>query len=461
MLGRILLVDDDLPTREMLTEALTRRSFDVTALGTAKEAQDILLREDFHVVIVDQKLGNASGLDICREVAASRDDTSVVLITAFGSVESAIAAMRGGAYDYVTKPFDLNAFALVVERAYQHSKLRQEVKHLRQELRDAKGFSEMIGDSPPMIKLYELIARIAETEATIFITGESGTGKELAARAIHQRSRRGKEPFVAINCAALPEPLLESELFGHTKGAFTDAKSARAGLFVKANGGTLFMDEIGEMPLGMQAKLLRVLQERTIRPIGSDAEIPIDTRIITATNRDLEAEVAAKQFREDLFYRINVVQIQIPPLRVRGSDVLMLAQSFLLNFAKQNNRPAPTLSPAAAERLLSYPWPGNVRELSNCMERAVALAPSDEIRIEELSDKIQNFQPTRISLDGTDPDALLTLEEVEKRYILHTLTILGGNKAHAAQVLGVDRRTLYRKLDRYQGTSTPEEASLE
>lgn len=451
MPGRILIVDDDVAAREMLAVALTAKGFEITTAGNDKEALQLISQEDFHLVITDLDLGGASGLDICREVSSSREDIPVVVITAFGSIESAINAMKSGAYDYVTKPFDLKAFSLVVDRAYKHSKLRQELKTLRQELRDASGLEEMLGDSPPMKKLYELISRVAETEATILITGESGTGKELAARAVHLRSRRAKEPFVALNCAALPEQLLESELFGHTRGAFTDAKNARAGLFVKANGGTLFLDEIGEMPLGMQAKLLRVLQERTIRPIGSDTEIQIDTRIITATNRDLEAEVTAKQFREDLYYRINVVQLQIPPLRTRGSDVIVLAQSFLERFANQNKKPTPKLSQASAERLMSYPWPGNVRELSNCMERAVALTVSDEIRVEDLSDKLQNFQPTRISLDNADPDGLLPLEEVEKRYILHTLSVLGGNKAQAAQVLGVDRRTLYRKLERYQG----------
>jgi two-component system response regulator HydG len=299
-----------------------------------------------------------------------------------------------------------------------------------------------------MLKMCELVTRVADTETTVLITGESGTGKELVAKALHAKSGRKDGQFVAINCAAMPENLLESELFGHTRGAFTDARTARPGLFIKASRGTLFLDEIGEMPAGMQAKLLRALQERTVRPVGGDQEQPFDARIIAATNRDLETEVEEKRFREDLFYRINVVRIHVPPLRMRGSDILLLAQHFLDRYAAQSRRPVAGMTSAAADKLLSYPWPGNVRELQNCIERAVALAQFDQIGVDDLPEKIKDYKTARISVESNDPAELLPMEEVERRYILKVLEAVGGNKTLAAQVLGFDRRTLYRKLDR-------------
>jgi two-component system response regulator HydG len=307
----------------------------------------------------------------------------------------------------------------------------------------------MIGTSAPMQKVYDLVARVADTEATVLVTGESGTGKELVAKAIHSRSRRKEGPFVAINCAAMPEPLLESELFGHVKGAFTDARQARSGLFLKASGGTLFLDEIGEMAMGMQAKLLRVLQERTVRPVGGDKEVPFDTRIVAATNRDLDTEVAERRFREDLFYRINVVRIQVPPLRSRGSDVLVLAQHFVERFAAVHRTNVKGLSSAAAERLMTYSWPGNVRELQNCIERAVALARYEMLGVDDLPEKLRDYRPSRVIVESEDPAELLPMEEVERRYVLRVLQAVGGNKTLAAEVLGFDRRTLYRKLERY------------
>ncbi len=282
----------------------------------------------------------------------------------------------------------------------------------------------------------------------MLVTGESGTGKELVAKALHARSARSDGPFVAINCAAMPESLLESELFGHVRGAFTDARVARPGLFVKATGGTLLLDEIGEMPAGMQAKLLRALQERTVRPVGGDQEQPFDARIIAATNRDLETEVEERRFREDLFYRINVVRIHVPPLRARGSDILLLAQHFLERYAAQSRRPVVGMTSAAADKLLSYGWPGNVRELQNCIERAVALAQFDHVGLDDLPEKIRDYKTARIDVESNDPAELLPMEEVERRYIAKVLDAVGGNKTLAAQVLGFDRRTLYRKLER-------------
>lgn len=308
--------------------------------------------------------------------------------------------------------------------------------------------AEIVGTSAPMLKVNELVARVARTETTVLITGESGTGKELVAKALHAASDRRDGPFVAINCAALPENLLESELFGHVRGAFTDARNARLGLLVKASRGTLFLDEIGEMPAGMQAKLLRALQERTVRPVGGDQEQPFSARIIAATNRDLEAEVDEKRFREDLFYRINVVRIEVPPLRARGSDVLLLAQHFLERYATQSRRAVVGLTHDAANLLAFYSWPGNVRELQNCIERAVALARSDRIEAADLPDKIEDGRRISAVIEASDPLELLPMEEVERRHIHRVLEAVAGNKTLAAQILGFDRRTLYRKLGR-------------
>src|SRR5690606_2490159 len=303
--------------------------------------------------------------------------------------------------------------------------------------------------SPAMRKVNDLIGRVAESDANVLITGESGTGKELVARALHMRSPRSGGPFVAVNCAAVPETLLESELFGHAKGAFTDARQARTGLFVQASGGTLFLDEVGEMPLGMQPKILRSLQERRVRPVGGNTEVPFDARLITATNRDLETEVAERRFREDLYYRINVVRIEVPPLRARGNDILLLAQHFIERAAQRSGKSVVGLVSAAAEKLLSYDWPGNVRELENCIERAVALTRFDQVTVEDLPEKVRNYQSSHIVVASDDPNELLPMQEVERRYIQRVLKSVGGNKTQAAKVLGFDRRTLYRKLDRY------------
>jgi two-component system response regulator HydG len=342
----------------------------------------------------------------------------------------------------------MDELALTIERALKHRALREEVKRLRKAVEVTQRFDEILGTSAAMLKMCELITRVADTETTVLITGESGTGKELVAKALHAKSGRKDGPFVAINCAAMPEPLLESELFGHTKGAFTDARSARPGLFIRASRGTLFLDEIGEMPAGMQAKLLRALQERTVRPVGGDQEQPFDARMIAATNRDLETEVEEKRFREDLFYRINVVRVHVPPLRARGSDILLLAQYFLERYAAQSRRTVLGMTSATADKLLNYPWPGNVRELQNCIERAVALAQFDQIGVDDLPEKIKDYKTARISIESNDPSELLPMEEVERRYILKVLESVGGNKTLAAQVLGFDRRTLYRKLER-------------
>jgi two-component system response regulator HydG len=307
---------------------------------------------------------------------------------------------------------------------------------------------ELIGASPAMQQIYQLIDQVSTTDATVLITGESGTGKEVVAREIHNRSRRKAAPFVVINCAAVPEALLESELFGHAKGAFTDAKHSRQGLFQQANGGTLFLDEIGEMAISLQPKLLRALQERKVRPVGAEAEITVDVRLLTATNRELEDMVEDKRFREDLYYRINVIHLPLPPLRARGGDVLLLAQHLLRHYATVFDKKVMGLSAAVAERLMAYDWPGNVRELGNCLERAVALAHFEEIQVEDLPDKIRHSRRTN-PMSGSELPELLTLEEVERRHVVRVLEACHGNRTDAAKILGLDRKTLYRKLLRW------------
>jgi two-component system response regulator HydG len=461
MQNTVLFVDDDRSMCEMVEGALGRRGFKVTPRSSADEALLALDQQDFSVVVTDLNMHGMNGIDLCRRIVENRPDVPVVVVTAYGSFETAVGAIRAGAYDFITKPVQMDELALTLERAVQHRTLRDEVKRLRRVVSEAQRLEDIIGASPAMRKVYDLIERVAESDATVLITGESGTGKELIAQALHRRGRRSAGPFVAVNCAAMPETLLESELFGHTKGAFTDARSSRTGLFVQASGGTLFLDEVGEMPIGMQVKLLRALQQRTVRPVGGNQEVPFDTRIIAATNRDLETEVAERRFREDLYYRINVVRIQIPPLRSRGSDVLLLAQHFLERYAAQGNKRVTGLSSAAAEKLLAYNWPGNVRELQNCVERAVALTQFEQVTVDDLPEKIRDHKTNNFVVATEDPTELLPMEEVERRYVLRVLQAVGGNKTLAAQVLGFDRRTLYRKLERYGATTEGSSAAVE
>jgi two-component system response regulator HydG len=450
MKGHILVVDDEQETCDLLEMALSRHGFKVTASTNAQRALELVAEQDFDVVLTDLSMPEMSGLDLCERVLGTRPDMPVVVITGQGSLETAIGAIRVGAYDFITKPVDPKLLFLSVSRAIQHRRLSDEVKRLRQAV-DGEGgdAARIVGQSGAMRRVYELINRVGESDASVLIHGETGTGKELIARGIHTRSRRKNGPFVAINCAAVPHSLLESELFGHARGAFTDAKAQRTGLFVQATGGTLFLDEIGELPIDVQPKLLRALQERKVRPVGANQEIPFDARIVAATNRNLEDEVYEKRFREDLYYRINVVKIDVPPLRERGGDVLHLSQHFLKTFAERNAKPSLELSTTAAEKLMAYNWPGNVRELENCMEHAVALARFDQITVEDLPEKIRAYRAERFVVAANDPTEIVTMDELERRYILRVLSLVGGNKSRAAQVLGFDRRTLYRKLERY------------
>jgi DNA-binding NtrC family response regulator len=447
--ARVLVVDDVQSMCEMLAERLPPVGFDVTWRTSAADALTALAVAEFDAVVTDINMREMSGLELCDRIVQAHPEVPVIVITAFGNLDAAIKAMRAGAYDFLTKPFDIKVLALALERAVQHRRLRAEVKRLRRGVEEARRMGELIGASTPMQDVYGLIDRVADTDSSVLVMGETGTGKELVARALHERSRRRSGPFVAINCAAVPETLLESELFGHARGAFTDARSARTGLVVQANGGTLFLDEIGEMPLTLQPKLLRLLQERTVRPVGGAAEVVLDLRLVCATNADIETAIEEKRFREDLYFRINVISVKLPPLRARGGDVLLLAQHFLERSAAKADRAITGIAPEAAERLMAYPWPGNVRELANCLERAVALARYDHITVADLPEKIQHHRPSYIVLAADDPSELVSLEEMERRYILRVVEAVAGNKTLAAQILKMGRKTLYRKLDRY------------
>jgi two-component system response regulator HydG len=447
--ARVLVVDDVQSMCEMLAERLPPIGFDVTWRTTGAEALAAFADTEYDAVVTDINMREMDGLELCDRIVRTNPEVPVIVITAFGNLDAAINAMRAGAYDFLTKPFDIKVLALSLERAVQHRRLRAEVKRLRRGVLDARRMGSLIGSSPAMQEVYGLIDRVADTESSVLIMGETGTGKELVAHALHERSRRKDHPLVVINCAAVPENLLESELFGHARGAFTDARSARTGLVMQANGGTLFLDEIGEMPLALQPKLLRVLQERKVRPVGGDTEVKLDLRLVCATNSDLETAVEEKRFREDLFFRVNVITLKLPPLRARGGDVLLLAQDFLERAAAKADRAVTGISPEAAERLMAYPWPGNVRELQNCLERAVALARYDQITVGDLPEKIQHHQPSYVVLAADDPSELVSIEEMERRYILRVMEAVAGNKTLAAQILKMGRRTLYRKLERY------------
>jgi len=449
--GRVLVVDDDARMCEVLLSDLEELGFTVTDRTSPGAALEAVAPGAFDAVVCDLNMPGMDGIELARRIAAVDADLPVIVITAFGSIQTAVAAIRAGAYDFVTKPLEVSALALALERAIQNRDLRAEVHRLRRAVDEARRFGALLGASPAMRRLYDLLDRIVDSNATVLITGETGTGKELVARALHDRNKRRTGPFVAVSCAALPEPLLESELFGHVRGAFTDAHATRKGLLFQASGGTLFLDEIGELPLALQPKLLRALQMRVARPVGGLEELPFEVRLVAATNRDLEAAIEERRFREDLYFRINVVSVEVPPLRSRGGDVLLLAQHFIERYAAQAGKVVTGIAPAAAERLLAYGWPGNVRELENCIERAIAVTQGDTIAVEDLPAKIREFQRSHVIVTSDDPTELPPLEEVERRYILRVLEAVGGSKALAARVLGIGRKTLYRKLEQYHG----------
>ncbi len=443
------MVEDQLDEAELLTEMLSDSGHDAVFAGDADKALRMLNHSAFDVVLSDVNMPGLTGIQLCERVKQMDPDLPVIITTGQADVNTAVAALRAGAWDFIVKPITAQIALAAVSRAVQHYQVKHELRRLRAALAASRPIDGMIGDSAIIQGVAELVLRIAASDATVLITGESGTGKELIAQAIHREGPRKEEPFVAINCGAVPSHLLESELFGHVRGAFTDARRDRPGLFVQAGSGTVFLDEIGEMPLDMQVKLLRVLQERKVRPVGGDEERPISARVVCATNRDLESEIDAGRFRQDLFYRINVVTIDAPPLRSRGGDVLLLAQHFLQRIAARSGKHVTGISVDAARMFLDYDWPGNVRELENCLERAVAMSRLTEITVDDLPAKIREHKSSRIVIEGDDPAALITLAELEGRYVRRVLAACGGNKTHAARVLGIDRRSLYRRLEEH------------
>ncbi|RYE86688.1 MAG: sigma-54-dependent Fis family transcriptional regulator, partial [Myxococcales bacterium] len=459
MMKKILFVDDDRAMADYVAEALRRVGYEMSTTDSAAGALEAIERGVFDLVVTDVRMRRDDGIDLCRRLTERAPDLPVLVVTAFGNLDTAIAALRAGAEDFLPKPFELEQLQFAIERALRHRELKREVRRLREITREPVPRGLLLGDSAPMRRVADLIERIADVDTTALVLGESGTGKELVARSLHEIGRPG-QPYVAVNCAAMPETLLESELFGHVRGAFTDAKGSRDGLLVQAGRGTVFLDEIGEMTPAMQAKLLRVLQERTVRPVGGSAEVVVQARVVAATHRDLEEEVEAGRFREDLFYRLNVLPVVLPPLRARGNDVLLLAQHFLRQVAGRTGRPVQGLEPSTAERLLAYPWPGNVRELQNAIERAVVLTRHDHLTVVDLPERVQQPQARRAVLVGDEPTELISLEEVERRYILHVLQVVGGKKSEAAGILGLDRKTLYRKLARYDGEGSRDGGKL-
>jgi two-component system response regulator HydG len=443
----VLIVDDEEDTRTLLVEGLRRRGVTVDMVASGAECLEWVRNHDVDVVVTDVQMPGVTGVQLCEQLRERHPNVLTIVLTGLGTYDVAIESVRSGAYDYLTKPVKIDALMVALQRAFEHQAVSSEVRRLRHAIDATAPIPTLIGTSPAMREMCVTIRRAADSDATVLIRGESGTGKELVARALHDLSTRRNEPFVAVNCGAVPANLIESELFGHVRGAFTDAKSARPGLFLQAKGGTILLDEIGEMPLEMQVKLLRVLQQRTVRPVGGDEEVPFEARVVTATNRDLETEVDERRFREDLFYRINVIAISVPPLRARGADVSLLAEHLVRHVASRGGKHIPGIGAEATRKLLSYDWPGNVRELENCIERAVAMCGTGDIELSHLPTKVASHQPARIELTTAEPAEMITLDEMERRYVRHVLASVKGNKTHAARVLGIDRRSLYRRLE--------------
>jgi two-component system response regulator HydG len=452
--AKILIVDDDRPLCEMLERSLAKRGFEVEWCTSAGDALDRTLASSHDVIVSDLNMGTMNGLALCERIVTNRPDVPVIVITAFGSLETAIAAIRAGAYDFIPKPVDVDQLELALLRAAQHRSLREQVKLLRRAAHEPFQFEDFVGQSSEARKLYDLLDQIGATDTSVLITGESGTGKEVVARALHARRNPGG-PFVPVNTAAIPEGLLESELFGHVRGAFTGAIDHRTGMFQRANGGTLFLDEIGDMPLTLQAKLLRALQDRKVRPVGSDRDVPFQARVISATHHDLESDVDAGRFRQDLWFRLDVIHVEVPPLRSRGPDILLLAQRFISRFAAATGKPVAGLSSGAAQKLMAYAWPGNVRELENAMERAVAVTRFEQVAVDDLPERIRNYAASHVLIASDDPLELQSMAEVERRYIARVLESVAGNKTLAARILGFDRKTLYNKLERYAVEKVP------
>jgi len=440
----ILIIDDEDATRELCRDISVDLGLEVHTAATTNEALDLLEQSAVDMIITDLRVPELGGLELLKRINSIQPNTPVIVLTQYGSIETAVAATRLGARDYVTKPFHVEELRAKIERLIQSVELDHENRVLREQLRTRPGFGGLIGISPKMQRVYRMIEKVSQHLHPVLVLGESGTGKELVARSIHFLGVRKSKPFVPVDCSTLVPTLIESELFGHVKGAFTGAQNAHTGLLEAGNGGTVFLDEIGDLPVDMQAKLLRALQEREIRPVGSRDRVRIDVRTIAATNRDLESAVRTGAFRQDLFFRLNIVQIKLPPLRERKSDIPLLVNSFLEKFSDPE-RPIRTISEDAMRRLMAHDWPGNVRELENAIERAVALGSGPILHIADLPSNLQQSS-TEKSLESNE---LTTLDEMERRFILRALRETNGDKLAAARLLGIGKTTLYRKLKQY------------
>jgi two-component system NtrC family response regulator len=443
---QILVVDDELAQRELVSGFLKKQSFDVTSVESGEKALELFRQESFDLVLTDQKMPDMSGLELLQAIHAVNPETAVVLMTAYGSIEAAVSSIRGGAIDYLTKPLNLDELLFRLRQAGERRRLFSENRDLREALQERHRVEGIIGESGPMLEVLSLVRRVAPSEATVLIRGESGTGKELIAKAIHFASPRARGPLVKVNCAALPETLLESELFGHEKGAFTGAVTSRQGRFEMANGGTIFLDEIGDLPLHLQAKLLRVLQEREYEKVGSSRPVKVNVRIVGASHRPLEDLIKAGQLREDLYYRLNVVTIFIPPLRERRSDISLLIDHFLRHYAEKNGKTVRGLTPEGRDILLRYDYPGNVRELENIIERAVVLTRDDVIGSGDLP---LTLQEPEIADHDRETNLTVAVEALERRMIRDALARSDGVQTRAAELLGMSERGLRYKLIKY------------
>jgi len=450
MTTKILIVDDDPRMRKSLANLLNREGYVITEAPGGKEATDHLGSDVFDLVIADLKMEPLSGLDLLRLVKQMSPDVEVILITAFGTIEVAVEAMRLGAFDFITKPFQVEEILLRVRNALEKHRLKEEVNQLRTEVKSAFGFEGIVGVSEEMRQVLTILPRVAQIDSTVLVTGESGTGKELIARAIHAASRRPHGPFVSVSCAALPENLLESELFGHVKGAFTGAIAARKGLLEEARGGTFFLDEIGDAPLPIQAKLLRVLEDRSIRRLGDNRSIQVDVRMVAATNRDLQSAMREKLFREDLFYRLNVVPIHVPPLRERGGDIPPLVAHFIEKYHGKIKKQVSGVSPQAMTLLMAYRWPGNVRELENVIQRMMVVAKGDTLDVQDFPPEISGKEVPREKAKDLKGMTRESAGLAEKNLILDSLAKSGGNVTQAARSLGISRVTLQKKMKMYK-----------
>lgn len=452
----VLLVEDDRGLRELLQEELEAEGYRVTACADAESALQVLTEDSPALLVSDLRLPGADGLSLLPALRQCDSPPAVLIITAFGSVQQAVKALQSGADDFLTKPLEMDHFLLTVTRLLENRQLRNEVQHYRS-LLAVEQFNGILGQSPAMQQLFHQIRQIATADGPVLIQGESGTGKELVARALHDQSSRRGGPYLVVNCGGIPSELMESEFFGHAAGAFTGARTQRAGLFQQADGGSLMLDELGEMPLALQAKLLRVLQDGSMRPVGSDHEIQVDVRIIAATNRNLTEAVSDGSFREDLFYRLETFGLQVPPLRARGDDVQRLAEFFLTRFNTRQNQQIKGFSDEALSALQSYPFPGNVRELQNAVERAATFCDTPLIEVRHLPQRVceqptglprtANLHATPMLPENGEPDGMPPLETVQRNYIHQVLHATGGNKRRAAEILGITRRTLYRWLE--------------